>query len=100
VNNWWSQAWPGDEATGAAIVGGSLAEPIKWIAINAGYEGAVMVREVERAKGTTRVSRSHRRARGPRQGRHHRPGEVTARRWQNAARRSRPSWLTTEALIA
>jgi len=25
---------------------------VKWIAINAGFEGAVMVREVERAKGT------------------------------------------------
>ncbi len=42
----------GDEATGAAIVGRALAEPLKWIAINAGFEGAVMVREVERAKGT------------------------------------------------
>jgi chaperonin GroEL len=42
----------GDEATGAAIVGRALAEPLKWIAINAGYEGAVMVQEVERAKGT------------------------------------------------
>jgi len=31
----------GDEATGAAIVGRALAEPLKWIAINAGYEGAV-----------------------------------------------------------
>ena len=42
----------GDEATGAAIVGRALAEPLKWIAINAGFEGAVMVREVEHAKGT------------------------------------------------
>jgi len=45
-------ALTGDEATGAAIVGRALAEPLKWIAINAGFEGAVMVREVEHAKGT------------------------------------------------
>jgi chaperonin GroEL len=41
----------GDEATGATIVARSLAEPLKWIAINAGLEGAVMVQEVERAEG-------------------------------------------------
>ena len=48
----WSPSLTGDEATGAAIVGRALAEPLKWIAINAGFEGAVMVREVEHAKGT------------------------------------------------
>jgi chaperonin GroEL len=41
----------GDEATGASIVERALVEPLKWIAINAGLEGAVMVRDVERAKG-------------------------------------------------
>ncbi|HXY43572.1 MAG TPA: chaperonin GroEL [Acidimicrobiales bacterium] len=43
----------GDEATGARIVYRALEEPLKWIAINAGYEGAVQVQEVERSEGTS-----------------------------------------------
>jgi chaperonin GroEL len=43
----------GDEATGAMIVARAVEEPLKWIALNAGLEGAVMVREVETASGTT-----------------------------------------------
>jgi chaperonin GroEL len=42
----------GDEATGARIVHRALEEPLKWIAINAGLEGAVQVQEVERSEGT------------------------------------------------
>ena len=42
----------GDEATGARIVASSLDSPLRHIAANAGYEGAVMVREVANAKGT------------------------------------------------
>jgi chaperonin GroEL len=41
----------GDEATGALIVRRALEEPLKWIAINAGLEGAVSVQEVERLEG-------------------------------------------------
>ena len=41
-----------DEATGALIVAKALEEPLKWIATNAGLEGAVVVQEVERAKGS------------------------------------------------
>ncbi len=41
----------GDEATGAAIVARALAAPLRWIASNAGYEGAVIVRQVEGAEG-------------------------------------------------
>jgi chaperonin GroEL len=41
----------GDEATGAHIVYRALEEPLKWIALNAGFEGAVMVQEVERLEG-------------------------------------------------
>ena len=41
----------GDEATGASIVRRALEEPTKWIAINAGLEGAVSVQEVERLEG-------------------------------------------------
>ena len=41
----------GDEATGARIVARSLEEPLRWIAFNAGLEGAVLVSQVEAAKG-------------------------------------------------
>jgi chaperonin GroEL len=43
----------GDEATGARIVYRALEEPLKWIAINAGLEGAVQVQEVERSEGVS-----------------------------------------------
>jgi len=36
----------GDEATGAAIVRTALAEPLRWIAANAGFEGYVTVAKV------------------------------------------------------
>jgi chaperonin GroEL len=42
----------GDEATGARIVANSLDAPLRHIAQNAGYEGAVKVREVADAKGS------------------------------------------------
>src|SRR6202167_5633623 len=42
----------GDEATGARIVANSLESPLRHIAQNAGYEGAVKVREVADAKGS------------------------------------------------
>jgi len=42
----------GDEATGARIVANSLSAPLRHIAQNAGYEGAVKVREVADAKGS------------------------------------------------
>jgi chaperonin GroEL len=41
----------GDEATGAAIVRKALAEPTNWIAKNGGYEGAVVVQQLERETG-------------------------------------------------
>ena len=41
----------GDEATGAAIVSKALEEPLRWIANNAGLEGAVVVQRVESEKG-------------------------------------------------
>ncbi|MGH9077754.1 MAG: chaperonin GroEL [Acidimicrobiales bacterium] len=43
----------GDEATGARIVRKSLEEPLKWIAINAGLEGSVLVEHAERETGNT-----------------------------------------------
>jgi chaperonin GroEL len=42
----------GDEATGARIVANSLESPLRHIAANAGFEGAVKVREVSDAQGT------------------------------------------------
>jgi len=41
----------GDEATGAQIVRKALEEPLRWIAANAGLEGAVMVQAVEHETG-------------------------------------------------
>ncbi len=43
----------GDEVTGARIVRRAVEEPLKWIAINAGLEGAVAVQEVEALEGTS-----------------------------------------------
>jgi chaperonin GroEL len=41
----------GDEATGAKMVARSLEEPLKQIAVNAGYEGGVVVEKVRQLKG-------------------------------------------------
>ena len=41
----------GDEATGARIVHHALAEPLRWIANNAGLQGGVKIQEVEAADG-------------------------------------------------
>ncbi len=40
----------GDEATGVAILRQALEEPLRWIAINAGEEGSVVVDKVKRSK--------------------------------------------------
>ncbi len=42
----------GDEATGARIVSLALQEPLRWIALNAGLEGMITVRQVERETGS------------------------------------------------
>ena len=66
----------GDEATGARIVArAARGAAASGSPFNAGLEGAVLVGEVEAAKGGPRPQRRHRRDRGPRQGRHHRPGQ-------------------------
>ena len=89
----------GDEATGAAIVGRALAEPLKWIAINAGFEGAVMVREVERAKGTTGLNALTGELEDLVKAGIIDPAKVTRSALQNAASIA-ALLLTTEALIA
>ncbi|HET9078684.1 MAG TPA: chaperonin GroEL [Acidimicrobiales bacterium] len=43
----------GDEATGARIVERALEEPLKWIAINAGLEGSVVVQRAQGETGNT-----------------------------------------------
>jgi chaperonin GroEL len=42
----------GDEATGAKMVSRALEEPLKQIAVNAGYEGGVVVEKVRSMKGS------------------------------------------------
>jgi chaperonin GroEL len=42
----------GDEKTGAHIVSIALQEPLRWIALNAGLEGMITVRQVERETGS------------------------------------------------
>ena len=40
----------GDEATGVAILKKAVEEPVRWIAINAGQEGSVVVDKVKKSK--------------------------------------------------
>jgi chaperonin GroEL len=47
------EALHGDEATGARIVARALEEPLKQIAVNAGYEGGVVVERVRGVDGPT-----------------------------------------------
>ena len=42
----------GDEATGAVLVAKALEEPVRWIANNAGFEGAVVVERVGSESGS------------------------------------------------
>ncbi len=46
-----AQSLTGDEATGAAIVSKALAEPMYWIAANAGLEGSVVIEQALRESG-------------------------------------------------
>jgi chaperonin GroEL len=45
-----SMALTGDVGVGAALVRGALAEPLYWIATNAGFDGAEVVDEVRRSR--------------------------------------------------
>jgi chaperonin GroEL len=89
----------GDEATGASIVARALAEPLRWIAINAGLEGAVMVQEVEHAKGTIGLNALTGRLEDLVKAGVIDPAKVTRSALQNAASIA-ALLLTTEALIA
>jgi chaperonin GroEL len=89
----------GDEATGAAIVAKSLEEPLKWIAFNAGLEGAVIVRDVEARSGSEGLNAATGEITDLVKAGVIDPAKVTRSALQNAASIA-ALLLTTEALIA
>jgi chaperonin GroEL len=89
----------GDEATGARAVYRALEEPLKWIAINAGLEGAVMVGEVSDAKGNIGLNAATGKLEDLVKAGITDPAKVTRSALQNAASIA-ALLLTTEALIA
>jgi chaperonin GroEL len=89
----------GDEATGARIVARSLEEPLRWIAFNAGLEGAVLVSQVESAKGNVGLNASNGVMEDLVKAGIIDPAKVTRSALQNAASIA-GLLLTTEALVA
>ena len=89
----------GDESTGAQIVFNALEAPAKLIADNAGLEGAVMVREVEGAKGSHGLNASTGEIVDLIKAGVIDPAKVTRAALQNAASIA-SLLLTTEVLIA
>ncbi|HVC25722.1 MAG TPA: chaperonin GroEL, partial [Acidimicrobiales bacterium] len=89
----------GDEATGARTVYRSLEEPLKWIAMNAGLEGAVQVQEVEGLEGSFGLNAATGQFEDLVKAGVIDPAKVTRSALQNAASIA-ALLLTTEALIA
>ena len=89
----------GDPATGARIVHAALEAPTRLIADNAGLEGAVMVREVEAASGTTGLNAMTGELEDLVDAGVIDPAKVTRAALQNAASIA-ALLLTTEALVA
>ena len=89
----------GDEATGARIVARSLEEPLRWIAYNAGLEGAVYVAQVESAKGNHGLNAATGTMEDLVKAGIIDPAKVTRSALQNAASIA-GLLLTTEALVA
>ena len=89
----------GDLATGAKIVGDALGEPLKWIAINAGLEGAVTVRQVESESGSTGLNAATGTFEDLLKAGIIDPAKVTRSALQNASSVA-GLLLTTEALVA
>ena len=89
----------GDQATGARIVHAALEAPTRLIADNAGLEGAVMVREVEAASGTTGLNAMTGELEDLVDAGVIDPAKVTRAALQNAASIA-ALLLTTEALVA
>jgi chaperonin GroEL len=65
----------GDEATGAAIVRKAAAEPLRWIAENAGLQGYVVTTKVAELPLGQGLNAATGELRRPHQGRCHRPGQ-------------------------
>ncbi len=89
----------GDQETGARIVHASLEAPARLIADNAGLEGAVMVREVEQASGSTGLNAATGEMEDLLKAGVIDPAKVTRAALQNAASIA-ALLLTTEALVA
>jgi chaperonin GroEL len=89
----------GDINTGARIVSKSLEEPLKWIALNAGLEGMVMVEQVERESGNVGLNAATGNFEDLLKAGITDPAKVTRSALQNAASIA-AMLLTTEALIA
>ncbi|MGH9102235.1 MAG: chaperonin GroEL [Acidimicrobiales bacterium] len=89
----------GDEATGAAIVSKALEEPLRWIAINAGLEGSVVVRQVEAESGAVGLNANTGAFEDLVKAGVIDPAKVTRSALQNAASIA-GLLLTTEALVA
>ena len=89
----------GDEETGARIVHVSLEAPARLIADNAGFEGAVKVREIEMASGSTGLNAASGELVDLVEAGVIDPAKVTRAALQNAASIA-ALLLTTEALVA
>ena len=89
----------GDEATGARIVANSLDAPLRHIAQNAGFEGAVKVREVADAKGSIGLNAATGELVDLVEAGVIDPAKVTRSALQNAASIA-ALLLTTEAIVA
>ena len=89
----------GDEATGARIVANSLEAPLRFIAQNAGFEGAVKVREVADAKGSVGLNAATGVLEDLVKAGVIDPAKVTRSALQNAASIA-ALLLTTEAIVA
>jgi len=89
----------GDQETGARIVHASLEAPARLIADNAGFEGAVMVREIEQASGSTGLNAATGEMEDLVKAGVIDPAKVTRAALQNAASIA-ALLLTTEALVA
>ena len=89
----------GDEATGARIVARAVEEPLRWISFNAGLEGAVLVGQVEAAKGSHGLNAVTGQIEDLVKAGIIDPAKVTRSALQNAASIA-SLLLTTEALVA
>ncbi len=89
----------GDESTGARIVAHSLEAPLRHIAANAGFEGAVKVREVADASGSTGLNAATGELVDLVKAGVIDPAKVTRSALQNAASIA-ALLLTTEAIVA